>query len=109
MTLLLATSRRDGQDALDEDVARVTVRTEAAFAPEHRRAQRLFRHVFRRLDPSHADERPQCRPQGQQLPRERLHLVRPQGDATFQQRMELGLYRLKLRLQAGSIAGASTE
>src|SRR4051794_23499037 len=64
--LLLLTGGRDGQRPFHEAVAGGALRAKAAFAPEHRRADRLLRSVVRRLDAWHGHERPQRGPELEQ-------------------------------------------
>jgi hypothetical protein len=55
--LVLLTARlTNREDPGNKHIAGVTVGTETAFAPEHRRAQRAFGRVVRRLDPVDGDK-----------------------------------------------------
>ena len=71
MTILLATSCNNGQDARDKHVAAVALRAEATLAPQDGRAQSAFSRIVGRIDAFDGQESPECGPQAQQVVAER--------------------------------------
>src|SRR3712207_9304757 len=69
---LLTTTRRRRQHPFREPTAPIAVRTEAALASEYGRPQRLLGGVVGRLHARDDDERPQRRPEGEQVATQRL-------------------------------------
>ena len=83
MTILLAASCDDGQDACDKQVTALALGTEAALAPQDSRAQGAFGRIVGRFDARHGQEGPECGPQVQQVAAERLNLVEWRGLAPY--------------------------
>jgi hypothetical protein len=105
MTFLLTAGGANGQDPLHKAVPLGTVRAETALPPQHRRAERLFGRIVRRLDARLADERPQRLLVGQQFLAHGLRRVaapRPLREQPVDRLLDRGHGRLERRPVDGS-------
>src|SRR5579859_3153253 len=73
--LLQPQGLHDGQDALDEATARLTVAAEGILAPQHSRAQQALDVIIGRLYPFVIKKGPQSRFHVEQVPTKRCRLV----------------------------------
>jgi hypothetical protein len=103
MTILLAASCNDSQNARDKHVAALALGTEATLAPQDSRAQSAFGRIVGRFDPFHSQKGPECWPQMQQVIAKCPDFVEGQSVTFFQRLAQLGLDRLHGCLQGGPI------
>src|SRR6266508_1259321 len=103
MTVVLGTTRADGQHSLNKAAACRAARAETALAPQHCRSQGSFRRVIGRLDTLGGHKHPQSLPERQKLPAQSADAMPPDLLPVLQSLAYRSLYWDQCRLQSRAV------
>src|SRR5829696_1250437 len=103
MSVVLGTTRADGQHAFNKAAAGRAARAKTALAPQHCWSQGAFRRVIGRLDTLGGHKHPQSLPERQKLPAQTTDAMPPALSPAFQSLTYRLLYRDQCRLQSRSV------